>query len=285
MADATGRPFHARKLTPVGGGCITRCYRLEGDPGNYFVLLNRVDAALMFEAEAAGLRELAGSETVAVPQPVCWGRVGGQACLVLQWLELSPPGGAAEQELGRQLAALHAIRRPHFGWHGDNAIGSTFQPNRPEDDWVVFWASQRLGHQLNLAARQGYGGPLQRDGERLRSELGGLFRGYRPLPALLHGDLWAGNWAQLANGQPVIFDPACYYGDREADLAMTELFGGFGSGFYAAYRQAFPLDAGYSVRKNLYNLYHILNHLNLFGAGYLHQAQTLLAGLLAELKA
>ena len=139
-----------------------------------------------------------------------------------------------------------------------------------------------LGFQLQLAAKNGYGGRLQSAGERLCADMNVLFSDYSPLPSLLHGDLWAGNAAVDTNGNPVIFDPACYYGDREANLAMTELFAGFGADFYAAYRDTLPLDDGYAVRKNFYNLYHILNHLNFFGAGYLAQAERVMTQLLAD---
>jgi fructosamine-3-kinase len=177
---------------------------------------------------------------------------------------------------------MHRTARDHFGWDRDNTIGSTPQHNAPCGEWVTFWREHRLGFQLDLAARQGYGGRLQKLGERLLADLTGLID-HDPRPSLLHGDLWGGNIGYDREGNPVIFDPAVYYGDREADLAMTELFGGFGSGFYAAYEEAWPLDPGYSVRKTLYNLYHILNHLNLFGSGYLGQAQTMTERLLAEL--
>ncbi len=140
-----------------------------------------------------------------------------------------------------------------------------------------------MGFQLDLAARNGYTRTIQRHGEKLRSRVAGLFTGYRPHPSLLHGDLWGGNIGCVAIGEPVIFDPAVYYGDREADLAMTELFGGFPAEFYAAYREAWPLDAGYPQRRILYNLYHVLNHLNLFGGGYLAQAERMMAQLVGEL--
>jgi fructosamine-3-kinase len=143
---------------------------------------------------------------------------------------------------------------------------------------------QRLGFQLRLAAQNSLGTKLQRLGELLLANLEGFFPGYRPPASLLHGDLWGGNAAFAISGEPVVFDPAVYYGDREADLAMTELFGGFDSRFYAAYREAWPLDPGYGTRKTLYNLYHILNHANLFGGGYVSQTENMLQRLLAELK-
>jgi len=137
---------------------------------------------------------------------------------------------------------------------------------------------------LNLAARNGYGGSLQRLGENLMDALPAFFTGYSPLPSLLHGDLWSGNHAYLQDGTPTIFDPAIYYGDRECDLAMTELFGGYPADFYAAYRAAYPLHAGSTVRKELYNLYHILNHANLFGGGYASQAERMMQRLLATIR-
>ena len=171
---------------------------------------------------------------------------------------------------------------PRFGWPRDNTIGTTPQVNAWGDDWAEFFRDRRIAPQLALAARNGHGGALQRDGERLLAAIPALLAGHAPAPSLLHGDLWSGNAACLATGEPVIFDPAVYYGDREADLAMTELFGGFGADFYAAYRDAWPLPDGYERRRTLYNLYHVLNHLNLFGGGYGAQAETMIARLLAE---
>ncbi|MDO8262983.1 MAG: fructosamine kinase family protein [Gallionella sp.] len=168
-----------------------------------------------------------------------------------------------------------------FGFPHDNFIGTTPQPNGWKDDWVDFWREHRLCFQLHLAAQNGYGGQLQALGGKLLDMLPAFFAGYTPQPSLLHGDLWSGNHAFLADSTPVIFDPAPYYGDRECDLAMTELFGGYPTDFYAAYRAAYPLDAGYAVRKDLYNLYHILNHANLFGGGYVRQAEQMMQRLLA----
>lgn len=274
--------FKAAGRQASGGGCINEAWRLRGGERDYFVKLNRAELADMFAAEALGLEELAACGAVRVPAVVCHGVAGRQAYLVLEWLDLGHGGAAAERLLGEQLAAQHRRRQPYFGWQRDNTIGSTPQPNPQGNDWLAFWSEQRLGFQLRLAAQQGYGGRLQQLGERLQANLAAFFGGYRPQPSLLHGDLWGGNAAVDASGRPVIFDPACYYGDREADLAMTELFGGFGAAFQAAYREAWPLDAGYGVRKHLYNLYHILNHLNLFGGGYGRQAEGLAERLLAE---
>lgn len=268
----------------IGGGCISQAFRVEGDGRAFFVKTNRVELADMFEAEAEGLNEIVASHSVQAPAPVCWGVAGGHCYLVMDYLEFGR-GSEAAGRLGEQLARMHRTTRGHFGWHRDNTIGSTPQVNTPQDsDWIAFWRDRRLGFQLELAGRKGHGGKLQRLGGQLMDRFPALFQAYTPVPSLLHGDLWGGNHAVLDTGEPVIFDPAVYFGDREADIAMTELFGGFGRDFYSAYNAAWPLDAGYPVRRQLYNLYHILNHLNLFGGGYHGQAVHMAESLLAELR-
>jgi protein-ribulosamine 3-kinase len=279
---ATGEPFKLIDVRAQAGGDINSAYCLQGPEQAYFVKLNRAGSEPMFAAEAAGLLEIAATQTLRVPAPIVHGTANAQAFLVLEYIRFDTNRQNAQALMGEQLAAMHAKPQPHFGWHRDNTIGSTEQPNNPHKDWVEFWRIQRLQHQLNLAAENGYRGKLQEQGELLCAKFAGFFDGYQPRPSLLHGDLWGGNAACDEQGNPVIFDPACYYGDREADLAMTELFGGFGPAFYAAYRQASPLDPGYSIRKRLYNLYHILNHLNLFGRGYLAQAVNMVDDLLSE---
>jgi len=280
---AAGHPFKPGAPCSVGGGCINRAYSLSGDGYRYFVKLNSADRLAMFEAEAAGLAELAGTGAIRVPQPVCTGIAGGQSYVVMEHIALGGRRAGGAAEAGRQLAAMHRVTRPAFGLDRDNTIGSTPQPNAQVGDWVEFWRRHRLGFQLDLAARNGHGGRLQVQGERLLDVLPALID-HAPIPSLLHGDLWGGNMGFDGDGHPVIFDPAVYYGDREADLAMTELFGGFGGDFYVAYREAWDLDPGYGTRKVLYNLYHILNHLNLFGGGYLAQARGMMDRLLAQVR-
>ena len=282
IAAASGRSFRASSWRPLGGGCINQAYLIEGSGQRHFVKTNAARLVAMFEAEAAGLAELEAARALRVPHPVATGVAGGEAFLVLEYLELGGSGDTAE--LGRRLALQHRKTADRFGWERDNTIGSTPQPNAWNADWLDFLRNRRLGFQLELAAENGYGGGLQALGDALLERLADFFPGYRPQPSLLHGDLWGGNAAFTASGEPVVFDPAVHYGDREADLAMTELFGGFGAGFYAAYREAWPLDPGYGVRKTLYNLYHILNHANLFGGGYAGQAETMMGRLLSEVK-
>lgn len=283
IGAVTGHAFNIRQRQALSGGCINQAWRLRDDGRDYFIKVNVAAGLAMFEAEAEGLAELAASGTVRVPQPIDHGVIDKQAYLVLEYLPLGAGSPTAMATLGRQLALLHRQTQPCFGWHRDNTLGSTPQPNGRCADWCEFWRDRRLDFQLHLAATNGYGGALQRLGEQLSAQLTGFFAGYSPSPALLHGDLWGGNAGCTAAGEPVIFDPAVYYGDREADLAMTELFGGFSPRFYAAYRKVLPLEEGYPQRRTLYNLYHILNHLNLFGGGYRAQAERMMGELLAEL--
>jgi len=282
ISKSTHRKFTIEHKVSVGGGSINSTYRIEGLKQRYFVKTNAAECLDMFAAEANGLIALAGSKAVRVPKPVCRGVANTHAYLVMEFIAFG--GGGSPHALGEQLAAMHRHTQPEFGWYCDNTIGSTPQINTPSDDWTSFFREYRLGFQLKLAAHNGYGGTLQRKGERLMCDLGLFFEDYSPQASLLHGDLWGGNHAVDMDGHPVIYDPAVYYGDREADIAMTELFGGFGSAFYAAYHEAWPLDEGYGVRKTLYNLYHILNHANLFGGGYASQAESMMDRLLSELR-
>lgn len=280
IGETTEKPFIPLQHTPVAGGCINQTFDLHGKDGcRFFVKLNALERLSMFAAEAAGLQAIAATRTLRVPEVVSYGIASAESFLVLEWLDLH--GSHNSTLLGEQLAALHRNTAPKFGFPDDNFIGATPQVNDWSGDWIQFWRERRLGYQLQLAASHGYA-HLLAAGEKLLDALPLFFEAYTPAPSLLHGDLWGGNHAFLSDGTPVIFDPAVYYGDRECDLAMTELFGGFDAAFYAAYRAAWPLDAGYRVRRTLYNLYHILNHANLFGGGYARQAEDMMLRLLSE---
>jgi len=283
ISRATGQPFRASSRQGTGGGCINATEVLEDHGRRFFVKVNEARRLDMFEAETAGLEEIRASDSVRVPEPVARGTAAGQAFLVLEYLDLGGGNRSSESRLGHQLAAMHRHTQSHYGWRLDNTIGSTPQINTAEQDWITFYREHRLCYQMELAAGQG-GGQLLTRGEPLLERLPEFFRTYQPVASLLHGDLWGGNHGALRDGTPVIFDPAVYYGDREADLAMTELFGGFGSDFYAAYNDAWPLDDGYRTRKHLYNLYHVLNHFNLFGGGYASQAERLIQQLLSDVR-
>jgi len=282
ISDTLGEPFEIERHSSIGGGCINSAFKVEGKGRSFFVKLNRAELLDMFVAEAAGLTELARPAAIRVPEPICYGRSGGQAFLVLENLQMGGGGRDVMPLLGQQLAALHRYSAQQFGWQRDNTIGSTPQPNDWQSDWLSFWQQARLGYQLTLAKQQGASSRLLQKGEKLLDCVADFFTDYQPEASLLHGDLWSGNYAILASGEPVIFDPAVYYGDREADMAMTELFGGFGEAFYAAYNEAWPLDSGYKQRKTFYNLYHILNHFYMFGGGYASQAEGMIDRLLSE---
>jgi len=279
---ATGSAFIINNQHSIYGGSINRVYRIDSGSRSFFVKLNTSDQLHMFEAETAGLAELANVHAIRVPRVLCSGQAAGQAWLVMEYIELSGGNVGSARLLGQQLALLHRCRAERFGWWRNNTIGSTAQCNAWIDCWAEFYREQRLRVQFELAANNGFSASLQDKGDRLMANLDAFFVSYNPQPSLLHGDLWAGNCAFSEQGEPVIFDPAVYYGDREADLAMTELFGGFAADFYAAYQQTWPLDEGYAVRKVLYNLYHILNHANLFGGAYINQAESMIDLLLAE---
>lgn len=282
ISASTDLPFTVEAISSVGGGCINQAQRIEGKGRRFFVKLNDAQSLPMFEAEAAGLREIRNSRTLHVPEPVCWGKTSSRAWLVLEYLEMRKASTRGAEALGAGLAAMHRCTSRKFGWKRDNTIGATPQINSCTSGWVQFWREYRLGYQLQLAQVNGHTGRLQVLGGKLLERLDSFFPVPEPAASLLHGDLWSGNYGFDREEQPVLFDPAVYYGDRETDIAMTELFGGFPAAFYAAYRESYPLDPGYDVRKTLYNLYHILNHLNLFGGGYRHQAEQMMSRLLAE---
>ena len=301
----------AAKLRPrpegrVHGGSINDCYRWESSAGPIFVKVAPARTRSVFEAESAGLEELRGAGALRVPGVLGIGTTEAQvptgdslanrsvvptgdslanrsvAWLALEWIRFGPRTPAAEAALGERLALQHRRQAAAFGWDRHNTIGSTPQRNDWSQDWVVFYRDQRLRYQLELAAANGGGSDLQRRGERLLDRVEDFFATYRPVASLLHGDLWGGNWAADENGAPVVFDPALYYGDREADVAMTRLFGGFGAEFYAAYAATWQLDSGARNRTALYNLYHVLNHFNLFGGGYLAQARAMIDELMTS---
>ncbi|MBW4575584.1 MAG: fructosamine kinase family protein [Aphanothece sp. CMT-3BRIN-NPC111] len=290
ISEVTGDKFQVDKRKSVGGGCINQgyavtdgdtCYAHAKGERTYFVKLNQASLVDMFEAEVLGLQQMLETDTIRVPKPICWGTASSSAYIVLEWIELGRGGGAqASEEMGRQLAGMHQwAGKDKFGWDRNNTIGSTPQINTWTSDWGEFFAEHRIGYQLKLAQRRG--GNFSK-GERLVKAIPGLLADHQPQPSLVHGDLWGGNAAFTVSGEPVIFDPAAYFGDREVDIAMTELFGGFPSAFYRGYNEVFPLDSGYEQRKTLYNLYHILNHFNLFGGGYGSQANGMIEQILGS---
>ncbi len=279
ISQARNKPFRADGWQTRSGGCIHSALRISQGGEHLFVKCNSADTLPMFQAEARALTALARTETLRVPQVICCGHTAGHAFLVLEYLDLEATGSAAEA--GRQLARLHHHLGTDHGWCEDNWIGTSIQHNEPQRQWSRFWREQRLAPQLQMAANRGYGGRLQKLGDQLLSRIDMLLD-HDPPPSLLHGDLWGGNLGYLQDGSPVAFDPASYWGDRETDLAMSELFGRQPESFYRAYQELWPLPEGYPLRRTLYNLYHILNHLNLFGGSYLAPAERMMETVLAN---
>lgn len=271
IEDVTGNPFAPQSRRALSGGCIHNASVIEGTNGHrFFVKRNTLGHAAAYAAEAHSLDKLAATQTLRVPLPIGVCSTEAEAALVLEFLPMGAKKPEGMRQLGSGLAKLHRHRGEAFGWDHDNWIGSMPQRNTWHSSWVTFYRECRLRTQWEWARKRGLS--LSRM-SALLDALPAFFSGYDPEPSLLHGDLWSGNASFHNDGSPVIFDPASYYGDRETDLAMTEMFGGFSPDFYAAYAAEWPLDAGYPLRKKLYLLYHELNHFNLFGGGYGAQAR------------
>ena len=273
--------------SPVGGGCISEAMRVvvrnaTGDEPTLFVKSNHREMLDNFQCEAAGLRELAAAETVRVPQPIAVGEGGGRALLVTTWIESGRRDAEFFSRFGRQLAALHqATRGTRIGWQRDNYLGTARQPNEARTSWAEFVADQRIGYQLRWAIDQGLAdGRLARDGQRIIDRMPELLQGRDEETSLLHGDLWSGNYLCDSSGAVVIVDPAVYYGCREAEFGMLRLFGGCPAEFDQAYQDQWPMPGGWQRRASVYVLYHLLNHLNLFGRGYAGQCRQVAAEIL-----
>jgi len=263
---------------PVRGGDVSAAWRARLENRAVFLKTGPKSSLGMFQAEAHGLKELKQAHAIRVPEVLGCVSSRSECILALEWIDFELPDAGTQHLLGEQLATLHRVTADEFGWHRDNTIGATRQRNNWSDDWLEFLADHRLGFQLHLAEKNGFTGVLQTEGTRLLRDMGQYFDGYWPEASLLHGDLWGGNWA-ARDGEPVVFDPAVYYGDRETDIAMTKLFGGFDAEFYWAYEEAWPMAPGSAERIKLYQLYHVLNHLNLFGSSYLNRALTIMREL------
>jgi fructosamine-3-kinase len=274
ISQQTNSELELINYRSIGGGCINQAYELKGKNISYFVKLNTASQVHTFEGECLGLKQMSMTNTIIVPKPICYGISGNNSYLVLEYFNLGSGNTSSWQLMGRKLALLHQtkVEQP-FGWHLNNTIGSTPQINDFMEKWADFFAEKRIGYQLKLANRRG--GNFQNI-QQIIDKVRWSLSPHHPSPSLLHGDLWSGNVGFTDTGEGIIFDPACYYGDREVDIAMTELFGGFPSAFYDGYNQQWCLDQDYQQRKNIYNLYHILNHFNLFGGGYESQAKRMI---------
>lgn len=257
--------------------------RAQSEKAVYFLKISSSNDLDRFVAEAKGLELISLTKTIQTPQVFSVGNVEDNTYILMEFLDMKGHTHDSALELGKQLAKMHKKTTDSFGLEQANWIGLTKQHNKQEIDWVIFYRDQRLLPQLELAYSKGYIAALEDKATQLLNNLDVFFEDYSPTPSLLHGDLWSGNWGTLSNNKPIIFDPAVYYGDRETDIAMTLLFGGFPQEFYESYNHTWPMSPNFNTRQDLYNLYHVINHLNIFGTSYLLQAENLLDKLISKL--
>jgi protein-ribulosamine 3-kinase len=258
----------------LSGGCINNVCLLKTNFGDFCLKYNRSSAFPgMLESEAKGLLLLKEADEIRVPGVICTGSRDAYSYLLLEFISPGTPGKEMMANFGRSLARLHRHSADFFGGDHDNFMGSLPQSNRKHSDWISFFIEERLEKQVMLAQSSGF----------LSNEISGCFgRLYKRLdsifpkenPSLLHGDLWGGNYLVAETGKACLIDPAVYFGHREIDIAMTTLFGGFGNSFYTSYHEEFPLEKGWKDRLDIFNLYPLLIHLNLFGSGYLNQIES-----------
>jgi fructosamine-3-kinase len=278
ISQQIGDDFICNDMREVSDGDSHQAFKITDGKRRFFVKVNDKNRLTNFEAETEGLQHLQNTELFRVPRVICLGTVSTHSFLVLEHICLN--GGNKESwfEFGQKLATLHQLQtQKMYGWQEDNFIGLTPQANQWQKKWSVFFAEQRIGFMLQLLAEKGY---VLADIDHVVESVNQLLAGHNPTSSMLHGDLWQGNTG-FHHNQPVIFDPAFYFGDREADIAMTELFNRFPAEFYHGYEDVWSLDMDYQYRKPVYQLYHILNHALLFGGQYLHSAKNTLSNLAA----
>jgi fructosamine-3-kinase len=265
------KPVEIYEIRSIGGGCINEACSLKTNIGKYFIKYNSASAHPgMFEKEASGLKILADTKTIEIPEVIVATETNDFAYLVLQYLEIGASSRNFWIDFGTKLADLHRNTKEYFGLDHDNYIGSLVQKNNPHPDFFSFFISERIEPQLKEARNNG---AFSQSDTRYFDSLFNILHNIIPAekPALIHGDLWSGNYMVTANGSPCLIDPAVYYGHREADIAMTQLFGGFNPVFYSAYNEAWPMEKGWKKRMDIFNLYPLLVHLNLFGGSYARQ--------------
>jgi len=271
LSSQKGTRVSIDETRSLGGGCINEVFMLKTSTGRYFLKYNSATAfPAMFEKEALGLKILSETNSISVPQVVQHGKSGNYAFLLLHYIESTTVNSNFWNEFGRKLADLHRNTNEYFGLDHDNYIGSLVQKNNLHPDFFSFFISERIEPQLKEARNKGaFSHSDTRYFDSLFKSLHNIIPSEKP--ALVHGDLWSGNFMVNTAGEPCLIDPAVYYGHREADIAMTQLFGGFHSEFYQAYNQAWPMEKDWQKRIDIFNLYPLLVHVNLFGGGYAGQ--------------
>lgn len=278
ITQVTDEPFNIKHKQVVTGGDINLCYWLSNYQRNYFIKLNDKSRLQQFESEAYSLEQIKQLNVMACPNVVTTGTTLDKSFLVLEYLPFNHASNQNWYQFGKQLATMHKqSSHGQFGWQHDNYIGTTPQPNSWQSNWRTFFAEQRIGWQLQLLAEKSIKlGSI----DYIINVCHDALLHHQVTPSLVHGDLWQGNIG-FSDNAAYIFDPASYYGDREVDIAMSELFGQMPDEFYQGYQEVFPLDADYDKRKLIYNFYHILNHANLFGGVYIEQSKANLSRILA----
>jgi len=262
-----------KHITPVTGGDINLTYRLQTTLGNFFIKINsRHKFSRMFESEEEGLAAIRRTNAIAVPEVILQGATENESYLMLQWIDTGQSSKTSSEQLGQQLARMHRTTSARFGFEADNYMGSLHQSNKRHNNWAKFFIEERLQPMVKMAVdKKELAKSDMHQFDEFYKKLPGLFT--EEQPALLHGDLWGGNYLISTEGKPYLIDPAVSYGNREFDIAMTTLFGGFDHAFYEAYNQEFPLLPGWQQRLKLWNLYPLLVHVNLFGGVYAKQVR------------
>jgi fructosamine-3-kinase len=268
--------FICDDIRDIGTDNKKETFRISDGRLRFFVKVGETSRLSHFKAEVEGLEHLQKTQLFKIPNVICSGIVGDKSFLVLEFLSLSTGTNATWQQFGQALALQHKnYYQNMYGWQEDNFIGLTPQANQWHKKWSTFFAEQRIGYQLQLLAERG---ETICDIDKAVEAVSHLLKGHAPLASMLHGDLWQGNIG-FHKDKPTIFDPAFYYGDRETDIAMTELFSRFHDDFYQAYQDQWPLDEGYAYRKPVYQLYHVLNHALMFGGHYADSAKAMLKNM------
>ncbi len=273
LSSVLNEPIQISGTKPVSGGSINQAYCLQTNAGKYMLKLNSKSAyPNMFACESIGLKTIADTNSIAVPRVILQDDLDDESFLIMEWIETLKPTEKASELLGRQLADMHRNNTAYFGFESDNYMGSLPQNNKKKDTWSSFYIEERLQPMVKIAFDKRLLNKTDvQNFDRLYSKLKNLFK--EEPSSLIHGDLWGGNYLISTDEKPYLIDPAVSYGNREFDIAMTTLFGGFSESFYAAYNESFPLNKGWNERIELWNLYPLLLHLNLFGAGYLEQVR------------
>ncbi len=276
LSDLKDKPVHILSISSLGGGSINDAFRIETDAGIYFLKHNKASLfPEMFEKEEKGLELLRQAGELPVPELIATGKSNDEAFLLLKYIESAPKQPDFWDKFGTSLAKLHRHAGEYFGLDHDNYIGSLHQHNNKHPDWISFFIEERLERQARLARNKALiGAGILSALDRLYRRLPEIFP--EEAPALLHGDLWNGNYMTDENGHACLIDPAVYYGHREMDIGMSKLFGGFSGEFYEAYNREYPMEKGWEKRLDICNLYPLLVHVNLFGAAYVGQLNSIL---------